>query len=421
MIADLTQLRRLFAVRRLPPPAVVEMQNRRLQAVLRHAHLTVPFYRERFRQAGVTPEEIRSPADLVRLPLTTRADLIRAGTDATTSSAHGLARCVKRRTSGSTDHPVSVYLSPSENRRRLLVQLRSLVCMGIRPRDRTAVVSAYRSHSPKLYERLGLYRNFHISRLLSPGDQLLALERFQPTVIWAYATVLRELLHRIDYQLSRIVRPRAFIVAGEPFEPLLRDQLRADLDAEIFSLYGSSEVGIVGWECREHSGLHVNADQVVIECIGENGPVGPGGRGVAVVTTLDYRVMPLIRYRLGDIFSPVGTGCACGSPLPLIGAPLGREKDLLRLPSGRELAPVECDVFSEFPQVCQYRFVQERPDRVLVQLRFREEPGEDLLPHIRKRIADFLGEPVGLEIRVVERFREAKTKFRTFVSRLAAR
>ena len=86
---------------------------------------------------------------------------------------------------------------------------------------------------------------------------------------------------------------------------------------------------------------HVNADQLILECLDDDGrPVEPGTPGVVVVTSLYGFVMPFIRFRLGDICTPIEQRCSCGSSFPLVSAPLGRQDDVLRLPSGKLLAPV---------------------------------------------------------------------------------
>ncbi len=423
MIAKLLAFRRLLAARSLPPGALERLRNERLQATIRWAFETVPYYRELFQSSGVSPGDIRTTADLKHVPVTTKRQLVAAGLAATTSSGVDPAACTRVATTGSTTSPLRLYMTPREERLHRLVQFRTLLGMGLRPSDRMAVLSAVRPHRQGLHQRLGLYRSRNIPRFVSPGEQLLALQRFQPTVIWAYATVLREVLDLIDFQISRIVRPRAVISAGEVLDPLVRQRLFSNLEAELYHLYGSTEAGVIAGDCSEHQGLHVNSDQVVLEIVDQegNGPVPAGRLGAAVVTTLNMRATPLIRYRTGDMLSCVGRQCPCGSPFPLIGVPPGREDDVIVLPSGRRLYPLDCDAFQALDEVRQYRFVQGRLDRIELQVRLRHLPDEETLPKIGGRVGAWLGEPIPLEIRVVDRFPDRKLKFRTIVSRTAQR
>lgn len=414
MIQRLLDLRHLLEARRLPPSALRELQTARLRATIRHAVDNVPFYRERFRAAGVLPETIRSPEDLHRLPVTTKADLVAAGPDAVARDVD-LSACQRRNTSGSTGRPLRVPATAAEARTHDLIVFRTLLDMGLRPFDRLAVVSAVGRHETRLYQRLGLFRSINVSRFQSPGEQLLALQRYQPTFVWAYATVLRRLLPLVDDQLSRVIRPRVFVNAGEVLDPQLRARLRDDLDAEFCGLYGSTEVGIVAGECRSRRGLHVHADRLLLECLGADGPAAAGGRGEAVVTCLGRRAMPMIRYRVGDVFRFIEEPCPCGSAFPLIEAPIGREDDALRLPGGRRLYLGECDAFVGCREVLQYRFVQEGPTRFRVQVQLRDRPAAHVVAQVHERLARYLGEEVEVELDLLQRFPETAIKFRAFV------
>ena len=291
--------------------------------------------------------------------------------------------------------------------------------MGLRPLDRMVVVSALRPHRPGLHQRLGFYRSWNISRFQSTEEQILAIQRLQPTILWAYATVLRELLERIDYQLSRIVQPRAVITVGEVMDPLLRHRLLSNLQTKLFHLFGTTEAGIIAGDCPAQEGLHVNADQVVLECLTDSSTILNGHRGKAVITTLTRRAMPLIRYESGDIISLREQRCSCGSAYPLMDVPYGREGDQLVLPSGKVLSPLTCTAFNHLDEVQQYRFIQTRKDHILVQVKLRELGVPETRDTIRRAVDSYLGEPMGLDIRLVDSFPDHKIKFRTFISNLS--
>jgi phenylacetate-CoA ligase len=413
MIRALMELPRVLAARRMTAAELRELQVSRLRATIRHAVDQVPYYRDLFRAAAVDPDAIRSAEDLERIPVTTKADLIAAGTDALARDVD-LGTCTSKNTSGSTRKALRIPATPEERREHDLFVFRSLLDMGLRPLDRLAVVSAVGSHRTRLYQRLGLFRSVNISRFQSPEDQLRALQRYQPTFLWIYPTVMRRLLPLVVDQLSRVIRPRAVVHAGEVLDPQLRALLREDLDAEFFNLYGSTEVGIIAAECRAHRGLHVHADRLLLECLGADGPAPPGTRGAAVVTCLAPRALPMIRYRVGDIFQFLDGPCPCGSALPLMGAPVGRETDTLRLPDGRLLYPGECDAFVDCREVLRYRFLQDSPSRFRVQVQPREEASDDLLATLRLRVARYLGEGVHAEVEFVDHFPGQAMKFQAF-------
>ena len=196
----------------------------------------------------------------------------------------------------------------------------------------------------------------------------------------------------------------------------------ADLDVEFFNFYVSTEFGEVASECGAHEGLHVHADQLIIECQDDNGQTREAGQpGAVIVTSLYSFVMPFIRYRLGDICTFIERQCSCGSTFPLISAPLGRQDDVLRLPSGKILSTIGLGVImADVDGVDQYRFIQERLDHLVLKLVLWKHPGQETLDHVRMQVLDFLGEAVSLDLQIVDRLPEEKAKFRKFVSRVPA-
>jgi phenylacetate-CoA ligase len=200
LAAELLELRRLCGHRRQSADALEALQVRKLRALLEHAADRVPYYRRLLGAAGIEPACVTSLDDLHRIPITTKAALRAAGLAATLARGVEAARCVRYPTSGSTGEPLVVHVSRRENTLRHLVQFRSLLGVGLRPRDRLALLGAYRAVPTRVHHRLGLFRRQLIPASLPIEEQIARLERFQPTVLWAYPTVLRALLERIGYR-----------------------------------------------------------------------------------------------------------------------------------------------------------------------------------------------------------------------------
>jgi phenylacetate-CoA ligase len=322
-------------------------------------------------------------------------------------------------TSGSTGAPFATYRTRREARTRHLVDLRALLGTGARPRDRILSLGPAWTPQGRLHHRLGVYRTFAISRLLPVDEQISRVQSIRPDVFWVYPTLLRALLHRVDYHLSRIARPRLLITGAEVLDDVLRARVRADLDVEMFNFYGAIEVGRIASECRAHMGLHVNSDNVVLECLDGDAPAPVGEHGVAVVTSLTRFTMPMIRYRLEDRCKRLAHTCACGSSFPLIGPPQGRSWDMIRLPSGRVVSPLTLNVFLRALEgIDQFRVVQERLDHLVVQLASKAPLSGAALARLESQVKDQLGERVRVEIEQVEYRRDDAVKFRTFVSKL---
>jgi phenylacetate-CoA ligase len=418
MIGEILELRKLLHNRILSPADLKALQERKLRAVIRHAWQKVPYYHSLFRSAGLSPEDIRTVEDLQYVPITTKEELRAAGLESITAKGIDLSSCLALHTSGSTGKPFTVYLTRREARTRRLIEFRALLSTGFRPRDRLAVLGPQQARPRRLHDRLELYRTEVISALLSVEDQIRCLRRMQPTVLWAYPTVLLALLQRFDYRLSRLARPRALITSAEVFDEVMKERLRADINIEMFNFYGAREVGRIAAECPAHEGLHVNADQVILECLEGDRPAGWGKPGVVVLTSLNALVMPFIRYRLGDICMLIKDHCSCGSPFPLIGPPRGRDWDMIRLPSGRLLSPLGFHfILRRCPGIDQFRFIQESSEHFVLQLSSRKGFAPESLLQLRSRLMEHLSEPVRLDIQLVDFIWEGAAKFKAFISK----
>lgn len=419
MIGEALALRRLLSHVRLSAAEAQALRDRKLQALIRHAYDNVPYYRELFRSAGLSPEDIRTAGDLQRIPVTTKDDLKAAGVERITARGTDLAACRLLHTTGTTGTPFAIRLARGELQARRLVEFRALLAIGFRPRDRLTVLGPMQPHAARLHQRLGFYRSVNVSPALSPDDQIDRVRRSRPTILWAYPTVLRALLGRVDDRLETVARPRMIVTSAEVCGDALKARMQGGRSIPTFNFYAANEVGRIAAECRAHEGLHVNEDHVILECVRPDGTAGPGNDGAAVVTGLDARAQPFIRYRLGDVIAFTGQPCSCGSPFPLIGAPVGRAGDVVTLPSGNvvSIQPLSF-LLRTMSGLDQYRIIQESSGHLVVELAFRIAPGSEALARLRSRFIDTLGEPVAVDLRCVEAIHDDAPKFRSFVSRL---
>src|SRR5262245_38501383 len=124
MIGELNQLRKALKRRFLSADALVALQNRKLQALIKHAYENVPYYRSLFDSAGIEVHDINTIEDLKRIPTTTKDDLRKAGLSSTTAQNIDLSQCITHQTTGSTGKFFTVYVSRSEERIRKQIEFR---------------------------------------------------------------------------------------------------------------------------------------------------------------------------------------------------------------------------------------------------------------------------------------------------------
>jgi phenylacetate-CoA ligase len=402
--------------RRLPSADAIEaIRLRRLKSLLRYAYQSVPFYRELFQSRGLVPDDIRSVDDLRLLPAVDRDRLRAAGNDRI-STRIDPSRCRIQRSSGSSGKPWPVWRTPVEDRLRRAVELRSMVTAGIRRSDRIVTLGPVTESRITTLGHFGMYPTSIISTLLPPAEQTRLLREMQPSVFWVYPTALRALLRQVG-TLSSIIRPRMVVTSAEPLDELLRDELLSDRPVELRNFYGSVEVGRISFDCPAGEGLHINTDCSILQFDEEEQATGVG-RPV-IVTNLNSRASPYIRYRLGDYCQLIEQRCSCGSPLPLMKPPKGRVWDVIRLPGGGMMAPWACNsVLRGVENLLQFRLIQMHIDRLQLQLQFSEPPSAGQLNQLNRRLQEVVGESVAFEIELVDGFENEKLKFRAFISEL---
>lgn len=216
-----------------------------------------------------------------------------------------------------------------------------------------------------------------------------ALERFQPTVIASYATVLRALAHEKD--AGRLdVSPAVLWYGGEWLAPMAREHIERAFGCRVAGDYGASEFINIAFEC-ELGALHLNDDWVVLEPVDEEyNPVEPDTASASVLlTNLVNRVQPLVRYELGDSVTIASRPCACGRPFPVIRVD-GRRDEILRLHDARghevPLLPMALSTaVEEGSGAHRFQVVQTGPRA----LRVRVEP-PSRQPGIADRVRDAL-------------------------------
>lgn len=423
MIHEILEFRRILRSHRLPPPQMRTLQERKLRAVIRNAYEHVPYYQSLFRSVGLAPEDIRTLDDLRKIPVTTKEDLRAAGIERITADWADLSECTKGETSGSTGPRFTVYRGKPQARSMGLRMMAALWSAGFRALDRLALMRLDVPLPRRFYHRLGLFRSEAISPYAAPEEQIRRLREFQPTVVFAYPAMLRDLIHNADRPLSECMSPKVLITALEHFDDVLKKRIETEVDADLINFYLTMEFGLVAWECHSHQGLHLNADQLILECVEDEEQVESGEAGVAVGTSLVAFAMPFIRYRLGDFcrFS-ASTLCSCGCSLPLIGHPIRREVDTVVLPSGKTRSALEFGKMlgesAAWRSIDQWRVIQENPEQLALKLVMKTAPQPGILDELRVRFLDYLGEPINLHIELVDYMEREWSKFPTFVSKV---
>ena len=393
------------------PEALATLQWQRLKRLLEHCQREVPYYQRRWHELGVTPDDIRTPADYAQLPVLTKAD-IRANFDALQASSQRGTLLFKA-TGGSTGEPMRFGYTRESNDRRTAVMWRGYGWAGSRMGRRTlflwggAVGDPTRAHQLKdrIYNALFARRilnSFHMTEanMASYAD---AIDRYRPEVIVAYVGPLVRLAQWLLATGRKVWQPQSIIGAAEALHGFQREILEQAFGCPAFNTYGCREFMLIASECEQRHGLHINTDHLVVELRRPADARPEHSTGEVVITDLFNYGMPLLRYVNGDMATHSNASCPCGRGLPLLERIDGRVLDVIRTPDGHIL-PGEFfpHMLKDVPGVVRFQLVQRQLDRLDLAIVRGAGFNDASLASIRREVGKVLGESITLDCRFVD-------------------
>ena len=412
----------------LEPDRLRELQFRQLGALLRHAHGTVPYYRERW-HGRYDPREPPTAELFSRLPLLARSDL-QSNFEALSSTDFPAAHrpLTEARSSGSTGMPVRVLKSALT---QLLWRAALLREHLWHRRDMSGKLAVIR-HGVKagpLKDWGPTTRNIAVTgpSVLLPTSvavdaQLRWLEKEQPDYLLTYPSNLYELLRLSLERGTRFPCLREARTLGEVVTPELRALCRDAWGVPVVDAYSAQEVGYFGLQCPDHDHYHVQSESVMLEVVDTQGKAcAPGQVGLVVVTPLHNFAMPLVRYVMGD-YAEIGQPCDCGRGLPVLSRIMGRVRNMLVTAAGERYWPsFGTRKLTNIAPVLQHQFVQKSHDlieaRLVTAAPLTRNQEDELRQHILSRL------PGGFHMNFVycqQIPRSANGKFEDFMSEIAS-
>jgi phenylacetate-CoA ligase len=388
------------------PDELARLRDRRLSAMVRRAAEEVPALRERLQAAGINPCEIRSAADLSRVPVVGKGYVAGLARERALSSRVDKARLVKDATSGSSGNPLEVFLTPADSSVAGMAWVRAMLAHGMRPWDRRLEISGPHNIQGRArwYHRFGLWTWSGVSAFEGPDAWLCAWRQARADVLWGYTGSLHILANHLLERGVEDVRPRLVFGVSDSVDPAARVAVREAFGTRLIDLYGAAESGLIAWECPVCEAYHLNSDLVVTELLRDGSAVAAGETGSVIVTRLFSRAMPFLRYDVGDLAVASDARPSCGRGLPLLREVQGRNDDRLLLPSGRVLSPMFAfGAMKPVSGVRQWRVHQERSGRIVILVVPGPAFGAEGSEGVRRRWQECLGESPPLEVRVVDR------------------
>jgi phenylacetate-coenzyme A ligase PaaK-like adenylate-forming protein len=418
------ETRRWLAVTEGSSRAEVEqLQSQALQRTVNHAVARTAYYRDLFGELRLTADMIRTPRDLLRIPVIDKETVLARADEL---RAEGVATVRTYFTSGTSGTTLAVPIDDSSRQRNYAFFARALAWAGVE--NGRSATFAGRPIVPGTWSRPGtvwrwnpamrnrLFSSYH----LSPANAAAysrALCRYAPDYIDSYPSSVALLASLLSEARLRAPRPKAIITSAETLTTRQRELIEEVFGARCYDQYGCTEQSVFASQC-EHATYHVHPEYGIVEILRENGdPAQPGETGEIVCTSFTNDAFPLLRYRLGDV-AVLGEGrCPCGREFPTLDRILGRLDDVLVTPDGRRVGRLD-PAFKGRRTIREAQVVQESEAKVTVRIvpgsDYRDEDGLAVVKELEARLGS------EMEI-VVERVpsikRTGRGKLRAVVNR----
>ena len=326
------------------------LQLERLQKTVRHC-MNSPFYQKKFKELGITPDDIQSVEDVSKLPFTTKEDLRE-------NYPFGLScvpmkECIRlHSSSGTTGNPTVVLHTQRDINEWANAVARCLWMVGSRPEDVFQNSAGYGMFTAGLGFQYGAELVGMLTVPAAAGNttrQIKFIQDFGTTVLHAipsYASRIYQVMQDENVDPRKDTKLRVLCIGAEPHSEEQRKRIEDQLGVKAYNSYGISEMmgPGVAFECPEQNGLHIWEDYFIVEIIDPVTlkPVPDGELGELVLTTINREAMPLLRYRTRDLTRILPGTCTCGRNHRRIARLQGRSDDMIIL-KGVNIFPIQIE------------------------------------------------------------------------------
>jgi len=390
---------------------LLALQRDKLQRLVEYAYEHVPYYRRVFDQVKFHPDDLRRDlTSFCRVPLLTK-DLIRENfQDLLTTEPRRRKQLSKVTTSGSTGQPL-VFMQDNDFRDGVTADTQRHVgwagCEMGQPHAYIWGANFEVSTSQSLRTRLIDWEwNRFLTNAFLLTDQSLAAfaeraHRQRPRVLYGYASSLYRFAQYVRQGPYQDIAFKGIISSAEVLLPAVRQFVEETFQCKMFNRYGTKELGGVACECEAHTGLHISAENSYVEILREGYPAQPDMAGNIVVTNLNNKGMPFIRYSIGDEGAwYAGDHCPCGRTSPMLKNVEGRVVETFKTRDGRTAwagfagAGYSC---LAHPSVKQFQIVQKSLDLIVVRLVKDGEIPQPNLDELVRTVHTAFGDNVQVE------------------------
>jgi len=407
-----------------------DYQLSRLRNFLLNVETHVPYYKCLFAELDFDVANIQSLSDLERIPLLNKS-IIRENTEALKSDQ--AQHLIRNNTGGSSGEPLVFFIGKQRVSHDIAAKWRATRWWDVDIGDTEMVIWG----SPielGAQDRLRNLRDWILRTRLLPAfemseqklDQFLdEIRRVRPKMLFGYPSALSHIARHADEKglaMGDLGIKVAFVTSERLYDEQ-REQISQVFNCPVANGYGGRDAGFIAHECP-NGGMHITADDILVEIIDEEGNTLPHGQaGEIVVTHLATHDFPFIRYRTGDMGVLDDQACACGRSLPLLKEIQGRSTDFVVAHDGTVMHGLALIyILRDIPEINAFKIVQESLDVVKIWVVAHAVLNVALIRKIEQDFKGRLGQSVSIIVEQVDQIPPEKSgKFRYVISKVAHR
>ena len=399
----------------LPPEEMRRFQLEHLKKTVKWVYEKIPFYKNRFDEQGIKPEDIKTLEDLSKLPFTAKTDL--RDHYPFGLCAVPLSQVVRiHASSGTTGKPITGPYTANDLEQWTECMARTLYAAGVRSHDICQNAYGMGLFTGGLGIHQGATRIGAAVIPISSGQterQIMILQDFGVTVLCCTPTYALNIAERAEEMGVKIrdLPLRIGCFGAEPWTVEMRKEIEQRLGIKAMETYGLTEFGGPGtsFDCIEQNGLHINEDHFIPEIVDPvTGEVFPlGTKGELVLTAIQREAMPMIRYRTRDITTLQRVRCECGRTFIKMDKVYGRSDDMLII-SGVNVFPSQIEsLLLDIPEIePQYVIIIRKKgylDQLHVDVEAKKETyegGPQRIAAVEKKVEAKIRGIIGLGVRI---------------------
>ncbi|HHI94757.1 MAG TPA: phenylacetate--CoA ligase family protein [Gammaproteobacteria bacterium] len=404
-----------------------EYRVRRLREFLSAVYAHVPYYQSLFDRLGFAASSVTSVADLQQLPFLDKKIIRENQQDLKADNATRLSQF---NTGGSSGEPLVFFIGNSRVSHDVAAKWRATRWWDVDIGDREIVLWG----SPielGAQDRFRLLRDRMFRSTLLPAFEMsethlnefiAAIRAMRPRMLFGYPSVLAHIAQHAENNglpLDDLGIKVAFVTSERLYQEQ-REKIERRFGCKVANGYGGRDAGFIAHECPE-GGMHITAEDIIVEIVDPQGKVVPDGEsGEVVITHLFTDDFPFIRYCTGDVASLSTETCACGRGLPMLKEIHGRTTDFIIAADGTVMHGLALIyVLREMEAIRSFKIIQETREWTRVEVvgdeHFSEQHATRIMSGFKKR----LGENVTIDVERVEKIKpERSGKYRYVISKV---